>query len=128
MSEQPEAEVEETAVTEEAPATEQTEEKPANPLFDALFEAAEEEPEEQEQEAIAAPSSLSEALYDIENEEPVEAEEEAEEYRTCTHRRVAGIEGTVRPPPGLHGRVASATTVSSFYHCVLRRLRRGDLK
>lgn len=77
MSE-PEAEVEETPVTQEEP---QVEEKEANPLFDALFEAAEEEPEEEAPEEVAIPSSLSEALYDIENEQPsdnVEVEETEE--------------------------------------------------
>ena len=77
MSEEPEAQVEETEVTEEAPATE---EKASNPLFDALFEAAEEpQEEEQPQEELPAPSSLSEALYDIENEQPTEEAEETEE-------------------------------------------------
>ena len=76
MSEEPEAQVEETA-TEEAPATE---EKASNPLFDALFEAAEEPQQEEEpQEEMPVPSSLSEALYDIENEEPAEEVEETEE-------------------------------------------------
>ena len=76
MSEEPEAQVEETEVTEEAPATE---EKASNPLFDALFEAAEEpQQEEEQQEEMPVPSSLSEALYDIENEEPTEEAEEEE--------------------------------------------------
>lgn len=58
----------------------------ANPLFDALFEAADDESAPEESEEIQAPSSLSEALYDIENEvdepesesEPVKEEPKAE--------------------------------------------------
>jgi len=80
MSEEPEeVVVEETPVTEEATATESTEEN-SNPLFNALFEAADEKAEVEEVPSVApAPSSLSEALYDIEHGEEPEAEEVTEE-------------------------------------------------
>lgn len=69
MSDEPEVEVEETQ--EESPVAKET-----NPLFNALFDAAE-EPEEGPTNEIPVPSSLSEALYEIETEEE-EAAEEAE--------------------------------------------------
>ena len=91
---QPEAEVEETSVTEESPATE---EKASNPLFDALFEAAEEPQEEEVPEDAPAPSSLSEALYDLENEEPIEEVEEEESEVKAEEKEVGEPPVAARP-------------------------------
>lgn len=85
MSEETQPEVEE-----KEPQPQEAEEKESNPLFDALFEAAEEPEEEQETEEILKPSSLSEALHEIETEPEVSEEPETKEEEPVAEEVNAG--------------------------------------
>lgn len=104
----------------EEPKEEVVENEDANPIFDALFKAVEEEPQEEgsEDEDFVPPSSLHSALHDIDTEpteeveqkEEVQEEESKEEVAPIKKKRVARKKNIVDPNPETEKKFTAPTS------------------